>query len=35
VAAGAAGAGVVIVLVYLLGRRSGKKRRTVVEVRRI
>jgi hypothetical protein len=35
VAAGAAGAGVVIVLVYLLGRRSGRKRRTVVEVRRI
>jgi len=34
-AAGAAGAGVVIVLVYLLGRRSGRKRRTVVEVRRI
>ena len=35
VAVGAAGAGVVIVLVYLLGRRSGRKRRTVVEVRRI
>jgi len=34
-AAGAACAGVVIVLVYLLGRRSGRKRRTVVEVRRI
>ena len=35
VAAGAAVAGVVVVLVFLLGRRSGKKRRTIVEVRRI
>jgi hypothetical protein len=35
VAAGAAVAGVVVVVVFLLGRRSGRKRRTVVEVRRI
>jgi len=34
-AAGVAVAGVVVVVVYLLGRRSGRKRRTVVEVRRI
>jgi len=35
VAASAAVAGVVVVLVFLLGRRSGKKRRTIVEVRRV
>ena len=32
----AIGAGVIIVLfVYLLGRRSGKKKTTVVEIRRV
>jgi hypothetical protein len=35
VAAGAVIAGVVVIVAYLLGRRGGKKRRTVVEVRRI
>lgn len=30
-----AGVAVVIVLVYLLGRRSGKRRSTVVQIRRI
>ena len=31
----AAAAGVLIGLAYLLGRRAGRRRRTVVEVRRI
>jgi hypothetical protein len=35
VMAGAAGAVVVIGLAYLLGRRKGKKRTTVVEIRRV
>jgi hypothetical protein len=33
--AGAAGAVVLVGLAYLLGRRRGKKRTTVVEIRRV
>jgi hypothetical protein len=35
VIAGAAGAVVLVGLAYLLGRRRGKKRTTVVEIRRV
>jgi hypothetical protein len=35
VAAGAAAGFLVLVIFYLLGRRSGKKRTTVVEIRRL
>lgn len=30
----AAGSAVVVIIAYLLGRRSGRKRRSVVEIRR-
>jgi len=35
IAAGAGAVLLLLVLAYLLGRRGGKKRRTVVEIRRI
>jgi hypothetical protein len=35
VTAGAIGVFIVLLLVFLLGRRGGKQRRTVVEIRRV